>query len=58
MLRIGDRIPSVIHIGRRRVAMLTVGAVLVWQSVRSCFGSGRWTGRKPWLGKERWRNSK
>ena len=31
------------------------GLRLLWQAVRSCFGSGLWKGAKPWLGSERWR---
>lgn len=27
-------------------------------SVRSCFGSGRWISKKPWIGKEKWKNNK
>lgn len=34
------------------------GANLVWQAVRSCFGSGVWIGAKPWLGSEAWKNTK
>ena len=31
---------------------------LIWQAVRSCFGSGKWIGNKPWIGKEKWRGTK
>ena len=31
---------------------------LVWQAVRSCFGSGRWINIKPWLNNEGWKNGK
>lgn len=34
------------------------GLQIVWQAVRSCFGSGIWRGEKPWLGGEKWRGSK
>lgn len=33
------------------------GLHLVWQAVRSCFGSGRWVGSKPWIGSERWKGT-
>lgn len=47
-------------IGVRRLGYV-IGAVyqgldLIWQSVRSCFGSGVWKSKKPWKGKEKWRN--
>lgn len=31
---------------------------LVWQAVRSCFGSGKWIGNKPWVGTEKWKGTK
>lgn len=31
------------------------GIRLVWQAVRSCFGSGIWIGNKPWIGSEKWK---
>lgn len=33
------------------------GANLVWQTVRSCFGSGIWRNEKPWLNEEKWKNN-
>lgn len=32
------------------------GAYLVWQGIRSCFGSGMWLNVKPWLNDEEWKN--
>lgn len=34
------------------------GALLIWQGVRSCFGSGMWVNDKPWLNDEGWKNNK
>ena len=34
------------------------GAQLLWEAVRSCFGSGMWIAKKPWLYKEGWKNGK
>ena len=31
---------------------------LIWQAVRSCFGSGVWIGSKPWIGEEKWKRQK
>lgn len=47
---------TAVYLGSRAVSAIYKGAVLVWQAVRSCFGSGRWIGRKPWVGKEKWKN--
>jgi hypothetical protein len=32
------------------------GMYLIWQSIRSCFGSGAWVNEKPWLNEEGWKN--
>lgn len=55
MLWIGRKKPGRIYVGSRAVGALYVGSRLVWQAVRSCFGSGRWVSRKAWLGKEKWK---
>lgn len=52
-----DKIKSY-HIGTRAVQALYRGSRLLWQAVRSCFGSGRWVGKKPWLGVEKWKSNK
>lgn len=31
---------------------------LVWQAVRSCFGSGIWISEKPWITDETWKYNK
>ena len=33
------------------------GTHLVWQAVRSCFGSGQWLNDKPWINDEAWKNN-
>lgn len=35
----------------RRFIMMAASAV------RSCFGSGRWMGWKPWIGTDRWKGT-
>ncbi len=30
--------------------------VVLWQAVRSCFGSGIWVNEKPWINEEIWKN--
>lgn len=32
------------------------GLVLLWQSIRSCFGSGKWANEQPWSNEEAWKN--
>ena len=31
---------------------------LIWQAVRSCFGSGVWMDEKPWIDEELWKDNK
>lgn len=38
------------------VSEVRQGSRLVWQSVRSCFGSGAWQNDKPWMNDEGWKN--
>lgn len=40
----------------RIIAEVYQGTKLVWQAVRSCFGSGRWINSKPWIDNEGWKN--
>lgn len=47
-------------IGRRKGNMVVQsvykGLVLIWQAIRSCFGSGGWDNEKPWDNDEGWDN--
>jgi hypothetical protein len=29
---------------------------VIWQAIRSCFGSGIWVNNKPWINDEAWKN--
>lgn len=48
--------------GYERIASVWIktadGLVRIYEAVRSCFGSGRWVSRKPWINKEKWKNFK
>lgn len=46
---------SAVYIGQKAMQAVYHGAVLVWQAVRSCFGSGVWIEDKPWLDDEAWK---
>lgn len=43
-------------LGTLPLSELRKGQVLIWQAVRSCFGSGGWIDDKPWIDDEGWRN--
>lgn len=58
MIAINNKQIAAIRLGGKSISMVYKGAALVWQSVRSCFGSGRWIKDKPWLGSEGWRYGK
>lgn len=46
---------SAVYIGQKTIQAVYHGAMLVWQAVRSCFGSGVWIEDKPWLDDEAWK---
>ena len=31
---------------------------IIWQAVRSCFGSGVWLNDRPWINTDAWKNNK
>lgn len=41
---------------KRTISAIYKGSKLVWQAIRSCFGSGSWIKEKPWLNNEGWKN--
>lgn len=45
-----------VYQGNKVISAVYKGGRLVWQAVRSCFGSGRWINEKPWLNSEGWKN--
>lgn len=58
MIAINNKQIAAIRLGGKVISVVYKGATLVWQAVRSCFGSGRWIKDKPWLGNEGWRYGK
>lgn len=42
--------------GRLPIIELYLGKFLIWQGLRSCFGSGYWINNRPWLNDEVWKN--
>lgn len=41
----------------RAIAEIRRGTRLVWQAIRSCFGSGHWIGSRPWIGTDKWKGT-
>lgn len=58
MIRLNGREITAIRLGSNVISAVYKGSVLIWQAIRSCFGSGRWVNEKPWIGKEGWKYSK
>lgn len=50
--RVGDNFKPI------SIAYQYVGGVFVaiYTAIRSCFGSGMWTGEKPWIGTDAWKS--
>lgn len=48
MIQINGKDVSQIRVGNKIVTAVYIGAKLVWQSIRSCFGSGFWINSSPW----------
>lgn len=46
---------AIIYYGTKTITAIYKGGILIWQAIKSCFGSGVWVSRKPWLGKEKWK---
>ena len=56
-----DTINQVQERVQKRIMAIYKGSQLVWvtiyNAIRSCFGSGKWLGDKPWLGTDAWKNN-
>lgn len=56
IVRLGRQIGAMFRKGHY-IAEVRHGLHLVWQSVRSCFGSGAWLNDKPFINDEAWKNN-
>ena len=45
-----------INKGNKPIQAIYKGIILLWQAIRSCFGSGFWVNEKPWVNDEPWKN--
>jgi len=48
MIQINGKDVSQIRVGNKIITAVYIGTKLVWQSIRSCFGSGFWINSSPW----------
>ena len=56
MIRISEKEVAAIYFGQKAIQAVYKGAVLVWQAIRSCFGSGWWDNEKHWIDEDAWDN--
>ena len=46
---------------QKRIGAIYKGSQLIWltiyNTIKSCFGSGTWFGDKPWIGTDSWKNN-
>lgn len=49
---------GIVYYGSLVISAIYRGAMLVYTAIRSCFGSGMWSGEKPWIGTDNWKNNK
>ena len=52
----GKEVQQIFH-NYKGISAIYKGARLLWQAIRSCFGSGSWRNDKPWINNEGWRNN-
>lgn len=56
MIKLGNKEISAIRLGSNVISAVYKGSVLIWQAIRSCFGSGCWLNEKAWINDETWKN--
>ena len=56
MIRLGNKEISAIRLGSNVISAVYKGSVLIWQAIRSCFGSRWWVNEKTWIDDETWKN--
>lgn len=56
MLNLGGHDVKLLYYGAKAVKAIYKGAMLVWSSIRSCFGNGYWASDQPWDNEDKWVN--
>jgi hypothetical protein len=57
MLQISKKEIVAQYSNKKTVQIIYKGLHIIWQGIRSCFGSGAWHNEKPWLNDESWKNN-
>ena len=45
------------YYGKIPLTEMYIGKRLIWELIRSCFGSGYWAPDSPWISEDVWRNN-
>lgn len=56
-MKIGNKEPHAIYVGKYVVTYIMRGITVLWQNIKSCFGAGFWNNNKPWDNIEGWKNN-
>ena len=56
MIYFGDKEIILVQLGNKIITQIYLGAKLVWEAIRSCFGAGFWKNEAPWSNIEGWKN--
>lgn len=56
MITKGNKELQALYYGKKQISAVYRGLHLVWQAIRSCFGSGFWINTSPWKNDEGWKN--
>lgn len=56
MLNINGKNIASMMINGKMIQTKHLNGHLIWQAVRSCFGSGVWIDEKPWIDDEAWKD--
>lgn len=52
-----DKEITSVYYGKKAIAAIYKGAVLVWEAIRSCFGKGFWINAYSWNNEDGWKNN-
>lgn len=53
---VGGKEMELRYLGTKAIEAVYKGAVLIWEAVSSCFGSGFWINGRPWTNTDAWSN--
>jgi intein-encoded DNA endonuclease-like protein len=57
MIQINKKEIIAYYKNKKAIQAIYKGTHLIWQAIRSCFGSGAWFNEKPWIDEEGWKNN-